>query len=78
MALTYDEGEAIGEECPTCQSDHTCFESVFGFWKCEDCSSVWALDKNDPDYQDVEPDPKAVEAIRAITNAALRRMATGD
>lgn len=64
MSLTYDEGEAIGELCPTCQSDETIFESVFRFWKCEACSTVWATDEDDPDYQDVDqlPEPLPMKA----------------
>lgn len=50
--MDYDEGVAIHEPCPNCQSRATEFDAVFGFWKCEDCSTVWGHDKDDPDWDD--------------------------
>lgn len=50
----YDEGIRINEPCPHCNSKNTEFEPIFGFWKCEDCSTVWGHDKDDPDYEDAE------------------------
>jgi ribosomal protein L37AE/L43A len=58
MSLSYHEdGERIsieGEPCPSCSSTATLFDRPFGFWKCEDCSTVWGRDKDDPDYEDAE------------------------
>lgn len=52
--MNYDEGEPIGLPCPHCDSEATNFEPVFGYWKCEDCSTVWGSDEDDPDYDDAE------------------------
>ncbi|NWF58105.1 MAG: hypothetical protein HXY43_01990 [Fischerella sp.] len=27
------------------------FDAEFGFYKCESCSTFWALDEDDPDYE---------------------------
>jgi DnaJ-class molecular chaperone len=57
MTLSYSEdGEYIDIEsdiCPNCQNTNTRLRDG-GYWKCEDCSTVWAYDKHDPDYD--EPD----------------------
>lgn len=43
-------------ECIKCGSRHVRYDSVFGFYKCESCSTVWADDKDDPDYEEFEDD----------------------
>ena len=43
------------EQCPNCGSSNTSYDEAFGFHKCEDCSELWAHDKDDPDYEDCEP-----------------------
>lgn len=40
------------EQCPDCGGNHTRTDWIFNFHKCEDCSALWAFDKNDPDYDD--------------------------
>jgi hypothetical protein len=42
--------------CIKCESDRTNYDKAYGFWKCEDCSEVWAFSKDDPDWEDLEPD----------------------
>jgi DnaJ-class molecular chaperone len=54
--MNYDDnGERFGEPCIACRSTETYFEPVFGFWKCEACSSVWGYPDDDPDYDELEP-----------------------
>lgn len=52
--MRLDDGEQIAEPCPSCGGRNTVFDSVFRFWKCDDCSSVWAYDTDDPDYDELE------------------------
>jgi hypothetical protein len=40
--------------CPNCKSINTQFDETFGFHKCLDCLHVWAEDKDDPDYDDLD------------------------
>lgn len=40
--------------CPDCLSENTTFDPGNGYRTCEDCWNVWALDEDDPDY-DEEP-----------------------
>lgn len=58
MSITYDEDGANilieGEQCPTCSGKHTLYDATFGFWKCEDCSTVWGKDIDDPDYEETD------------------------
>lgn len=58
MSLSYiEDGDSTyieGEPCPTCRSTATLKEVGYGFWKCEDCSTVWGYDKDDPDYDEAE------------------------
>jgi ribosomal protein L37AE/L43A len=57
LMIIEDNGEDIqieGEPCPTCESEYTVYNREFGFWKCEECSTVWGHDKDDPDYDEVE------------------------
>ena len=49
----YDEGTAIGDPCPECRSTATEFDPGFRFWTCEDCSTVWSEDGDDPDYNEL-------------------------
>jgi ribosomal protein L37AE/L43A len=37
-------------KCESCGSHKVRFDSVFGYYQCEKCGVVWALDKDDPDY----------------------------
>lgn len=57
--ISYEEdGEDIlmsGEPCPECKSRSTFKNAGFGYWKCEDCSTVWGHDADDPDYDEVDP-----------------------
>lgn len=37
-----EEGMTLeGKHCLECGSTNTYFESMFSYWKCEDCSTVW-------------------------------------
>jgi hypothetical protein len=45
---------SVNEFCPECDSLNIHFDSVFGFYKCEDCCIVWGSDSDDPDYQEIE------------------------
>jgi ribosomal protein L37AE/L43A len=56
VSYDYDGIEVIieGEECPDCSSIETYFDRTFGFWKCQNCSTIWGHDKDDPDHEDVE------------------------
>ena len=60
--MDYDDGEMINEECPNCSGKSTHFEVAFRYWKCEDCSNVWAVGQNktyfDPKrkYHETNPD----------------------
>jgi len=56
--MIVDDGIIVAEPCPTCGSTHTVYEAVYRFWKCEDCSGVWAHDADDPDYEEVEDAPQ--------------------
>ncbi|MCC5669871.1 hypothetical protein LC653_40225 [Nostoc sp. CHAB 5784] len=40
--------------CINCGSHQVRYDSVFGFYKCENCSTVWGNDEDDPDYDEVE------------------------
>lgn len=42
--------------CPNCKSLKTEFDEAYGFYKCLDCLHLWALDKDDPDYDDIPED----------------------
>lgn len=53
----YEDGDSIimeGEPCPSCSSTATSKEAGYGYWKCEDCSTVWGHDEDDPDYAEVD------------------------
>ncbi|MHC5594822.1 MAG: TFIIB-type zinc ribbon-containing protein [Nostoc sp.] len=44
-------------KCINCKSSQVRYDSAFGFYKCENCSTVWGQDKDDPDYdEEVEKD----------------------
>lgn len=38
--------------CINCGSHQIRHDSVFGFYKCESCSTVWGNDADDPDYDE--------------------------
>jgi ribosomal protein L37AE/L43A len=40
--------------CINCESSQVRYDSTFGFYKCENCSTVWGQDKDDPDYEELE------------------------
>lgn len=72
MARTYDLDEAglvvEGENCPDCNSSNTRYDNGFGFWKCEDCSTVWGHDKDDPDYDEPDICPECQREASGILN----------
>ncbi|BBD64493.1 hypothetical protein NIES4072_18450 [Nostoc commune NIES-4072] len=42
--------------CPRCDSTTLDYEENQGFWLCLDCGHLWALDADDPDYDDTKID----------------------
>lgn len=40
--------------CPECQSQDIKFDSVFGFYKCNNCGQVWAYPEDDPDLIELD------------------------
>lgn len=40
--------------CPKCDSSRLQYEKNYGYWECQDCGHFWAIDADDPDY-DEEP-----------------------
>ncbi|MEH2164545.1 MAG: hypothetical protein V7K38_26715 [Nostoc sp.] len=40
--------------CPRCDCTTLKYQENYGYWECLDCGHVWALDTDDPDY-DEEP-----------------------
>jgi DNA-directed RNA polymerase subunit RPC12/RpoP len=44
--------------CINCGSDQARYDSAFGIYKCETCSTVWGKDKDDPDYDEPASCPK--------------------
>jgi hypothetical protein len=63
----FDEYEDLApEQCPDCGGNHTRTDWLFNFHKCEDCSALWAFDKNDPDYDEIDPIVD-IEAISELT-----------
>ncbi|MEH1805398.1 hypothetical protein [Nostoc sp.] len=40
--------------CTNCGSPQVRYDSAFGFYKCETCSTVWGNDEDDPDYKEFE------------------------
>lgn len=57
--MIFDEGVQIAEPCPNCKSRATEYDVYYEYWKCEDCSTVWAnyeeFDLDEP----TEHDPTA-------------------
>lgn len=46
LYMNDDEGEPIGETCPTCNGNDTHFEAALRFWKCETCLTMWPVGRN--------------------------------
>jgi len=46
-----------GGICPECDSTNTTLDPNFGHRTCEDCGNIWALDADDPDYDEAEALP---------------------
>ncbi|MCC5623220.1 hypothetical protein [Nostoc sp. CHAB 5715] len=40
--------------CPRCDSTRLSYQENYGYWECLDCGHVWALDADDPDYDEIE------------------------
>jgi len=57
--MMFDENSLPIETCKNCGSTHVRFDPEYGFYKCEACSTVWASDADDPDYDDITPDEPA-------------------
>ncbi|QHG15795.1 hypothetical protein [Nostoc sp. ATCC 53789] len=45
-------GDIKTPNCINCGSQETRYDSAFGFYKCESCSTVWGNDEDDPDYDE--------------------------
>lgn len=54
--MLFEDGQQISDPCPGCNSTATRFDSVFGYWQCQECPTVWAYDKDDPDYDQLTDD----------------------
>ncbi|AFY31625.1 hypothetical protein Cal7507_1151 [Calothrix sp. PCC 7507] len=39
--------------CPKCSSDNLQENKPYGYWECLDCGQYWALDADDPDYEEM-------------------------
>jgi hypothetical protein len=42
--------------CPNCDSTRLQHQENYGYWECLDCDHTWALDADDPDYEDLGED----------------------
>ncbi|MEH2193427.1 MAG: hypothetical protein V7K98_12420 [Nostoc sp.] len=42
--------------CPRCDSTRLQHQEDYGYWECDDCGHAWALDADDPDYDESEND----------------------
>lgn len=42
--------------CIECGSHEVRFDAEFGYYKCESCSTFWASDEDDPDYDELDDD----------------------
>ncbi len=40
--------------CPRCDSTRLQYQENYGYWECDDCGHTWALDADDPDYDETE------------------------
>jgi ribosomal protein L37AE/L43A len=40
-------------QCSSCGFECK-YDSVFGYWKCQECPAVFAFDADDPDYDEEE------------------------
>ncbi|MCC5602939.1 hypothetical protein [Nostoc favosum] len=40
--------------CPRCDCTRLQYQENYGYWECLDCGHIWALDANDPDYDEME------------------------
>ncbi|BAZ54195.1 hypothetical protein NIES4103_68800 (plasmid) [Nostoc sp. NIES-4103] len=43
-------------DCIECGSRQVRHDPEFGFYKCENCSTVWSNDEDDPDYEEYDSD----------------------
>lgn len=48
----------VEEQCPKCGSLSSDFDEFGRFYECNICKNLWAFDKDDPDYDDVETCPE--------------------
>lgn len=57
--------------CPRCNSTQLEYEETYGTWECLDCNKLWALDADDPDYDENKIDNKTLSwCIGAAADAA--------
>ncbi|PHM11656.1 hypothetical protein [Nostoc sp. 'Peltigera malacea cyanobiont' DB3992] len=42
--------------CPRCDCTTLQYQENYGYWECLDCGHFWALDADDPDYDDTKID----------------------
>ncbi|MEH2381118.1 MAG: hypothetical protein V7K27_19900 [Nostoc sp.] len=43
--------------CPRCDSTRLEYQENYGYWGCDDCGHAWALDADDPDYDEEQIEP---------------------
>lgn len=52
------------QTCPHCRSQNIVFNRDYGFYSCNDCSSVWGYSGDDPDYEELDnEDPDLQDAL---------------
>ncbi|WP_334808127.1 hypothetical protein [Nostoc sp.] len=44
--------------CPRCDCTTLQYQENYGYWECLDCGHVWAVDVDDPDYDELLICPK--------------------
>ncbi|WP_445630416.1 hypothetical protein [Nostoc sp. DSM 114167] len=61
--------------CINCGSPNVRYDSEFGFYRCESCSTLWGNDEDDPDY-DEEPLDLGACCGCGTTNSLVRNILT--
>ncbi|MDM9580895.1 hypothetical protein [Nostoc sp. GT001] len=59
--------------CPRCDCTTLKYQENYGYWECLDCGHVWALDADDPDYDNTKIDNQTLRYYlgMALDNATL-------
>ncbi|RCJ34623.1 hypothetical protein A6769_22095 [Nostoc punctiforme NIES-2108] len=62
--------------CPRCDCTRLEYEENYGYWECLDCGHVWALDADDPDYDEEPLDLGACCGCGTTNNSLVRNILT--